>query len=92
MLARMMKASVGRILHYVYASHDLDSAHQDSVGKSRPAIVVQVFGEEAKCANVQVFTDGANDGHPSGIIWKTSVSISEMPTEGMLYWPKRDAE
>ncbi len=61
----------GRIVHYV-----------TDMGKHRPAIIVQVWDRWSGCSNLQVFTDGTNDGFPAdrGITWITSIEHSAQPT------------
>jgi hypothetical protein len=74
----------GRIVHYVMPN-----------GDHRPAIVVRVWrgpcGEESGCSNLQVFTDGRNDGpgFESGVHWATSVAYSDEPKPGTWHWPER---
>jgi hypothetical protein len=88
----MDQATVGRIVHYTYAVHDLDAEHQHLVGESRPAIVVRVWPNEfgqKDGYNLQVFTDGANDGKPIGLHWATSRELVEEPAPGKCHWPKR---
>lgn len=74
----MEKPSTGRIVHFVMPD-----------GACRPAVVVRVW-EEGRC-NLQVFTDGSNDGagHESGIKWATSVSYSEEAKPSTWHWPER---
>lgn len=82
---------LGRILHYRYS--ELDGCRDDKVGEYRPCIVVQRWSDT--CANVQVFTDGANDfpaGCPDGgntAIWKTSVTVGD--GNGQMCWPPRSS-
>jgi len=54
----------GRIVHVVMYD----------VSEHRPAVIVRVWNQETGCCNLQVFTDGSNDGidHKSGIFWATS--------------------
>jgi hypothetical protein len=70
----------GRIVHYV-----MDRGRNQ--GEHRPAIVVRVWrvNGEAQAnglCQLQVFTDGLNDGGDlsSGLFWSTSVEYSE-PSE-----------
>lgn len=76
--------TVGRIVFYRLE-------HGPHVGEDRPAIVVRVWPGEM--VNLQVFTDGANDGegHQSGIAWATSVhyDASADPATGTWHWPPR---
>lgn len=64
----MRSPEVGEVVHYVMpdgASH----------GEDRPAIVVRVWSPHHPTVQLQVFTDGGNDGpeYASGVTWKTSV-------------------
>lgn len=74
----------GRIVHYVMPS-----------GDHRPAIVVQVcpkeWGYPPGAVQLQVFTDGSNDGleYTSGIFWATSVQYSETPAPQTWHWIER---
>jgi hypothetical protein len=71
------RATVGRIVHFVMPD-----------GRHRPAIVVEEFG--GGTVNLQVFTDGANDGHGEGMLWKTSVGQDDETTRpGSWHWPER---
>jgi hypothetical protein len=62
----------GRIVHFVMPD-----------GQHRPAIVVRVWRDIAEpCegyVNLQVFTDGRNDGEQfeSGISWQTSICYDD---------------
>jgi hypothetical protein len=77
----------GRIVHYVLEDGP-------STGDHRPAIVVRIWDSESDCegVNLQVFTDGLNDGalYSSGTAWKTSVPHSEEPKPGTWHWPERE--
>lgn len=79
-------ASVGRIVHYSYRAEDLSEQYQFQVGSVRPAIVVRDWGG---FANLQVFTDGGNDGPDKmgGFFWATSISPSDTPEPGKYHWP-----
>lgn len=89
---------IGRIVHYVLAEPDVPARSQGQVGKHRPAIVTDVFGE---LANLMVFTDGANDGQqPQGVtalgramafapIWVTSRAYNESGEPGTWHWPEK---
>lgn len=91
------KATVGRIVLYTYQETDLPVDKRHLAGESRPAIVVRVWpGEYPKAEggaedgyNIQVFTDGTNDGFETGTIWRTSVRIADAPTRGACHWPPR---
>lgn len=81
-----MKPSIGRIVHYRLPDGR-------SAGDLRPAIVVTVWPEDGTphggSLQLQVFTDGTNDGpsYASGIAWKTSVV--EGTDLGTWRWPER---
>ncbi len=54
----------GRIVHYVLAEHDLSPLHKQSVGRHRPAIIVNSLPDlnrEDGYSNLLVFLDGSND-------------------------------
>jgi hypothetical protein len=84
----------GRIVHFVMPS-----------GEHRPAIVVKVWrypdssgpepilkAPENGCCNLQVFTDGSNDGVDEvrhGHLWFTSCIYSENPEPGTWHWIER---
>ncbi len=74
----------GRIVHFVLVDRHGEQVH-------RPAIVVRVWNKENGSVNLQVFTDGSNDGevYKSGIWWGTSVSHSEEPEPYTWHWPER---
>jgi hypothetical protein len=82
-----MIPSVGRIVHYTFKN-----MQQEVV--TRPAIIVRVWGEgdevtELTAVQLQVFTDGQNDGLDN-VIWKTSVQQSLTAVkEGYWQEPKR---
>ena len=69
----------GRMVHYV-----LDDG--PSKGQHRPAVVVKVWSKDLGSVNLQVFTDGSNDGVPGGIMWVTSVTFSEEPLLRTWHW------
>jgi len=86
------KVSVGRIVHYVFKDRNGELVH-------RPAIVVHdCFADwgvyqEQEGVQLQVFTDGTNDGpdYAAGIVWRTSVyHDEETKAEGTWHWPERD--
>jgi len=74
--ARAEKLTLGRTVLYRMPS-----------GQQRPAVVVAVHSDA--CCNLQVFTDGANDGaaYAQGIYWATSCSLGAAP--GTWAWPTR---
>lgn len=69
--------TIGRIVHYVMPN-----------GVHRPAIVVQVWDPANGRANLQVFTDGANDGveYSRGLYWATSAQHSMTEEPGTWHW------
>lgn len=76
--------TAGRMVHYVLP----DGRSQ---GEHRPAIVVRVWdipSYPAGTINLQVFTDGSNDGkdYAAGTVWKTSVHYSEDKEPGTWHW------
>lgn len=84
------KPSIGRVVHYVLAPHDLPADKQHCVGEERPAVIVRVWGnDEHSGVNLQVFVDGGNDGFKDGTYWKTSVLPSSGPVPGCWHWPER---
>lgn len=74
----------GRIVHYVMPNED-----------HRPAIVVRVcpkeWGYPDGAVQLQVFTDGSNDGleYASGLFWATSVQYSLDTVPGTWHWIER---
>jgi len=67
----------GRIVHFVLEN-----------GQHRPAIVVKVWNKSTGYVNLQVFTDGGNDGeqYASGQYWATSVMPSETHEPRTWHW------
>ncbi len=81
--------SEGRIVHYVLPDGR-------SKGECRPAIVVRVwrngsYPPENGLCQLQVFTDGSNDGddYQGGIVWRTSIIHSHENGPGTWHWPER---
>lgn len=80
----------GRVVHYVLPDGR-------SKGESRPGFVVKVWRGADGAApangvcNLQVFTDGLNDGdgYREGIAWKTSVLFDADGKPGTWHWPAR---
>lgn len=81
----------GRIVHYVMPDGR-------SAAECRPGLVVKVWRDgngsppgNGVC-NLQVFTDGMNDGpaYITGIAWKTSVVYSAEGAPGTWHWPERN--
>lgn len=62
-----MIPTVGRIVGYVLESGS-------NVGQVRPAMIVRVWNDD--CVQLQVFTDGPNDGLPN-THWVSSAGRSE---------------
>jgi hypothetical protein len=60
----------GRMVHYVLATGPNKGSH-------RPAVIVRIWTKEAPyTSQLQVFTDGANDGLDN-VHWATSVTYDE---------------
>lgn len=80
------KASIGRIVHYVLEDKYGEKQH-------RPAIIVRIWNEgtEQEMVQLQVFTDGTNDGEQfaSGLFWATSIHHSDEHEVGTYHWPER---
>lgn len=84
------KLTVGRIVHYV-----LPDGHH--AGEHRPAVVVRVWDapipEGMGTVNLQVITDGSNDGpdYASGMVWVTS-ALQDEDTKAprTWHWPERE--
>jgi hypothetical protein len=91
-----MKPTKGRMVLYTLAEYDLDEEHKEMAGRTRPAVIVETWGNEKFAAftmgsavNLQVFTDSRNDGLPA-MLWKTSVLFSDLPgRQGTWSWPPR---
>lgn len=91
-----VKPRIGRTVIYTLADYDLDDGHAGyAAGKQRPAVIVEDWGngkhdahEMSSAVNLQVFTDGSNDGLPP-VFWKTSVLFSASPRPGCWSWPVR---
>jgi hypothetical protein len=65
-----MKPTVGRIVHYF-----TESSRHGGI-QTRPAIIVHVWPGNEDVVQLQVFTDGDNDGMKN-VEWLTSVHHSE---------------
>lgn len=67
----------GRIVHFVLEN-----------GEHRPAIVVKVWDKSTGYVNLQVFTDGSNDGeqYASGQYWATSIFPNEDHAPRTWHW------
>ena len=79
-----MEPSIGRIVHYILSDGR-------SPGEHRPAIIVKIWNPDM--LQLQVFTDGSNDGdvYKSGVFWATSVYYAD-PSEKKFHtwhWPER---
>lgn len=89
-----MKPTIGRIVHVTFLN-----ARNTRV--TRPAIIVEDwnggYGDDQR-VNVQVFTDGGNDGAQGNTLWLTSVAYGEPKADTALdappswCWPPRAAE
>lgn len=71
----------GRMVHFVMPN-----------GEHRPAVVVRVWNKETGYVNLQVLTDGSNDGPgcEKGIRWETSVDYSEEFGIRTWHWPEKE--
>lgn len=74
----------GRMVHYVLP----DGIRK---GEHRPAVIVKVWDYGHGTSNLQVFTDGRNDGDNdlNGVEWKTSIMYSEEPKPGTWHFIER---
>lgn len=72
---------IGRLVNYVLPDGR-------SAGEVRPAIVVKIWNMATGYVNLQVFTDGSNDGErwADGITWVTSILYSEEPKPNTWHW------
>lgn len=80
------KVRMGDMVHYVLAEGPNMLSH-------RPAVVVRVWDHDAEMVQLQVYTDGTNDGpkYCSGIYWATSVHHSEATKYGHTWhWPEEE--
>ena len=71
----------GRVVHFV-----------TQAGDHRPAVVVRVWATgRPGYINLQVLTDGSNDGEwgKANIVWETSVDYSEEPKPRTWHWIER---
>ena len=82
--------SIGRIVHFILEDGPNKGAH-------RPAIIVRVWAQPGQerpetAVQLQVFTDGTNDGIQGGasVIWKTSRQYRDPAEEvpGTYHWPE----
>jgi hypothetical protein len=71
----------GRMVHFVMPN-----------GKHRPAVIVQVWDRWQGTSNLQVFTDGNNDGGwgGGGLYWATSIMYSEDAKPSTWHWIERE--
>jgi hypothetical protein len=85
-LLEAIKPRIGADVHYIMPTS----------GKHRPATVVEVFGDRLDgLCNLQVFTDGSNDGFSShqGTLWATAIHRDDtMTREGTWHWPEGTRE
>lgn len=93
-----MKPTIGRIVRYVLPNGILSEAKQHRIGHHRPAIIVAINCEGTKdeSLQLQVFTDGSNDGigkdGDRNVYWATSVRHDEeTKAPGTWHWPPREA-
>ena len=84
--------AVGRIVQYSFIN-----GHRERV--VRPAIIVRVWnkGTYGGTVQLQVFTDGSNDGDEfkAGVVWRTSQQHrDDVPNRGdnsvYWYWPDEE--
>lgn len=71
----------GRMVHFVLPDGR-------SAGEHRPAVVVRVWNKATGYVNLQVLTDGSNDGdlYAAGVYWATSVTYSEGKEPRTWHW------
>ena len=76
----MKGLGIGRVVHFVMPN-----------GEHRPAFVVKIWDQQYGTVNLQVFTDGSNDGseYSDGIFWGTSVPHNPDPMPYSWHWPER---
>jgi hypothetical protein len=70
----------GRMVHFVMPD-----------GEHRPAVIVRVWHFSGVCdghVNLQVFTDGTNDGqaNAAGIVWQASICYDANKGLGTWHW------
>ena len=71
---------VGVMVHYTLESGP-------GSGEHRPAIVVKVRDVTTGNVDLQVFTDGANDGSAAGMVFRASVLLAEqLKRPGTWHW------
>ena len=77
-----MNPTIGRIVRYKVAAHDIAPIMNNGVkaGDYLPAVVVRVWGTET--VNLRVLCDATNDA------WKTSINPGA--GEGQWSWPPRE--
>src|SRR5471032_613438 len=90
-MAQQQVPSIGRVVHFVLPAGR-------NKGEHRPAIIVRVWeaaahpqGHPDNLVQLQVFTDGSNDGeeYKSGTHWATSVHHDASGTEfGTYHFPE----
>lgn len=88
-MATQQVPSVGRAVHYVTTT----AYGWRESGEHRPAVIVRVWapGNEHSSVQLQVLTDGLNDGFPAdqGTKWASSVSHDETTKNpGTWHWPE----
>jgi hypothetical protein len=92
-----MKLTIGRIVHFVLPGTILPGNKQHRAGAHRPAIIVAINceGTQHETLQIQVFTDGSNDGIGKdanrNLYWATSVRHDEDgKAPGTWHWPERE--
>lgn len=87
------QATIGRIVHYTFSEEDIERLHgsKHAIGEVRPAMIVRWWPNEYGTEpgyNLQVFTDGTNDGMPN-VVWLVSRELVDTPAPGKCHWPPR---
>jgi len=87
-MAQRQVPSIGRAVHFVLAQGP-------SAGQHRPGTIVRVWDEPAhpgSAVQLQVLTDGSNDGdaYKAGVYWATSVTHApaEEHKPGTYHFPE----
>ncbi len=71
-----MEPSIGRFVHYIMPIGR-------NPGACRPGIIVNIFDQKSNRLQLQVFTDGSNDGaeYAEGCVWVPSVALDALGKE-----------
>jgi hypothetical protein len=83
----MSSPKLGDHVFYVLAPHDGDGRNAN---QARPAIITRIWDSTSlptSCVQLQVFTDGQNDGL-ANVEWRTSIHQSSVdaPMPGQFYY------